>query len=74
VRSRYNLVVASGPYVPIARGLLAALVVALVGAQFEAGFLDIFVWTIFATIEALWFKLRREAIVANRPPATSGRR
>jgi hypothetical protein len=47
--------VRSGRYLPISRAFLAMLVVMLAGAQFEASFLDIYVWTIFAAIEAVWF-------------------
>lgn len=65
-----NIKVKDGPYLPVVRGLLATLVVALVGAQFEASYLDIFVWTIFATIEATWFQLRDYPLVASgeQPP------
>jgi hypothetical protein len=59
-----NLIITSGPYLPIARGLLATLVVTLMGAQFEASYLDIFVWAIFAIVEALWIQLRRQMLHA----------
>lgn len=63
-----NIMVTSGPYLPIVRGLLAALVVGLVGAQFEASYLDIYVWTIFAVVEAIWFQLRRQPVAATGDP------
>ena len=55
-----NLVAAPGPYLPVARALLATMLIVLIGAQFEASYLDVFVWTIFATIEAVWFLVRRQ--------------
>lgn len=67
-----NIAVTSGPFLPIVRGLLAVLVVVLVGAQFEAGYLDIFVWTIFATVEAIWFQVRRQAQAAAESPPLLG--
>lgn len=55
-----NIRIRDGPYLPVVRGTLAALVIVLVGAQFEAVYLDIFVWTLFATVEAIWIRLHGE--------------
>jgi hypothetical protein len=63
-----NIKVKDGPYLPVVRGLLATLVVQLVQAQFEGGYLDNFVWTIFATIEAIWFRLGRQALATAASP------
>lgn len=54
-----NLLVTTGPYLSIVRALLALQLVVFIGAQFQASYLDIFEFTIFATIEAVWFRLRR---------------
>jgi hypothetical protein len=67
-----NIVVTHGPYLPIARSLLAVMVVVLAGAQFEASYLGSFVWTIFAIVEAVWFQVRRQPVENTLPlPANS---
>jgi len=66
------VLVRSGPYLSISRALLAMLVVILAGAQFEADFLNIYIWTIFAVIEAVWFLLRHQPSGAGRPSAVPG--
>ena len=67
-----NIVVRDGPYLPIVRSLLAIMVVILVGAQFEADYLEMFIWAIFATAEATWFLLRRNAVATTGPPINNG--
>ncbi len=62
-----NIIVTSGPYLPIVRGLMCALVVGLVGVQFTAAFLDIFVWTIFAIVEAIWFMANKRNLGQSAP-------
>ena len=67
-----NLRVRDGPYLPVVRGLLAVLLVQLIGAQFEASYLDVFVWTIFAVAEAIWFQLRRAPTTQGGPVPVHG--
>jgi O-antigen ligase len=64
--------VKSGPYVPIVRSLLPVMVVVLAGAQFEATYLDEFVWTNFAIIEATWILVRRQATATAETAAIVG--
>jgi hypothetical protein len=59
-----NVKVRSGPYLPIVRALSASVLIIVVGAQFEADFLEMFVWTIFATVEAMWILVRRQTRTA----------
>jgi hypothetical protein len=68
-----NIRVRDGPYLPVVRGLLGVLLVQLVGAQFEATYLDSFVWAIFAMLEAIGFQLRNyvPAPDAQRAPAVT---
>jgi O-antigen ligase len=66
-----NIVVRDGPYLPIVRSLLAVMVVILVGAQFEADYLEMFVWAMFATAEATWFLVRRQAVATNELPTNN---
>lgn len=65
-----NVTVRRGPHLPIVRALTASMVIVFVGAQFEADFLEMFVWTVFATIEAMWLLVRRES--ANREVQAAG--
>ena len=51
-----NVAIRDGPYLPLARGLLGVFVVLLAGSQFEAAYLDIFVWSLFAVVEATWLR------------------
>ena len=67
-----NITVTSGPYLIFVRSLLPILVVVLAGAQFEANYLDEFVWTIFATIEATWIVVCRQARAGTEPLADTG--
>ena len=60
-----NIAVRDGPYLPIVRSLPAIMVVILIGAQFEASFLEMIIWAIFATAEAMWFVVRRQVIATN---------
>lgn len=62
-----NIAVRDGPYLPVVRSLLAIMVVILAGAQFEADYLEMFIWTTFATAEATWFLVRRQAVARNEP-------
>jgi hypothetical protein len=66
-----NIVVTSGPYLPVVRSLLPIMVVVLAGAQFEASYLDVFIWTIFAVAEGIWFQVRRQAVVTTEPLANN---
>jgi O-antigen ligase len=66
------ILVRSGPYLSIPRALLAMLVVIFAGAQFEADFLNIYIWTIFAVIEAVWFLLRHQSPENAGPTGVEG--
>jgi len=55
-----NVLVTSGPLLPVVRSLLPIMVVVLIGAQFTAAYLEEFVWTIFALIEAVTYLARVE--------------
>ena len=65
------MIVKSGPYLGVSRALVAMLIVVLAGAQFEADFLNIYIWTIFAATEAVWFLVRQQSADAVSRPATA---
>jgi len=62
-----NVIVKSGPYLPFVRAAPAIVVVIFAGAQFEADFLEMFIWTSFALIEALWIVASRKSLAAGSP-------
>jgi hypothetical protein len=64
-----NIVVTRGPYLFVVRALPAILLVFLCQASFQGHYFDSFMWPIFALFEALWFKVRRQAIVTTEKPA-----
>jgi len=59
-----NIMVRSGPYLPYVRATGPIVVIIFVGAQFEAAFLEMFIWTSFAMIEAMWILVRRQTLAA----------
>jgi O-antigen ligase len=65
-----NIAIRDGPYLPVARGLLAALVVVMVSVQFEAAYLDVFVWSLFATIESVWIRTQYQWRASGSAAAT----
>ena len=67
-----NIMVTHGPYVTIVRSLPPILVVVLFGAQFEADYLEMLIWAIFATVEAMWLLVRGQAVTTTEPPVNSG--
>jgi hypothetical protein len=62
------ILIRAGPYVPVSRAFLAILIVIMAGAQFEASYLDIYVWTIFAAIESVWFLVRHQSALDDPQP------
>lgn len=61
-----NLSVRDPVYLPVARGLLAGWIVYIVGSQFQASFVEPFLWMVLALIEstALILKRREESLAA----------
>ena len=47
-----NLVVKDTAYVPIVRGLLCGIIIYIIGAQFTAGYIEQFLWILFALTES----------------------
>jgi hypothetical protein len=66
-----NAIVKRGPHLPLVRALVPSMAIIFVGAQFEADFLEMFIWTMFAVIEALWVVVNRRSMpqAVHAPPA-----